>query len=60
MKLLSINEAAGQLGISTWTLYTWISQRKIQYVKIGRLSKFKQSFIDEYIEKNTVQVEERK
>lgn len=53
-KVLGIKEAAEQLGVSVNTLYSWISQRKIEYVKMGRLVKFRQSAIDRFIQDHTV------
>ncbi len=52
--VIGIKEAADQLGISVHTLYTWICLRKIEHVKVGRLIKFRQSAIDDYIRKHTV------
>lgn len=53
-RILSIKEASDRLGISMNTLYSWVSQRKIEYVKIGRLVKFKQSGIERFIRDHTV------
>jgi len=35
-KLLSIREAAELLGLSFWTLYGYVSQKRIPSYKIGR------------------------
>lgn len=43
---LTMDEAAKYLGISKLTLYGWISTRKLRYVKIGRLVKFKQDQLE--------------
>ncbi|OGW81628.1 MAG: hypothetical protein A3G33_08215 [Omnitrophica bacterium RIFCSPLOWO2_12_FULL_44_17] len=59
-KLISIKETAIQLGVSINTLYSWVYLRKIEYVKIGRLLKFKQGVIDEFITGHTVPLRERK
>lgn len=53
-KLLNIKEAAEYLGISANTLYQWVNQRKIKYIKIGRLLKFFKQDLDEFIESNVV------
>ncbi len=53
-RLLNIKEASEYLGISVNTLYSWVSQKKIDYVKIGRLTKFDLKVIDRYIENNTI------
>lgn len=53
-RLLTIPEAAAYLGLSKLTLYEWVSQRKIEYVKVGRLVKFDQRELERWIEKHTV------
>ena len=54
-RLLTIKEASEYLGISVNTLYSWVSQKKIDYVKIGRLTKLEQKVVDRYIENNTIE-----
>ena len=54
-RLITIKEASEYLGISVNTLYSWVSQRKIDYVKIGRLTKFDLRVIDKFIENNSVE-----
>jgi excisionase family DNA binding protein len=54
MRLLNIQEVAQYTGLSVHTLYTMVSQRRIPYVKMGRLTKFDQQAIDDWIAKNTV------
>lgn len=53
-QLLTVSETAAYLGISKLTVYDWISQRKIEYVKIGRLVKFDQRILDKWIDQHTV------
>ncbi len=55
-RLLTIPEAAAYLGLSKLTLYEWVSQRKIEYIKVGRLVKFDQRQLERWIEKHTVKV----
>ena len=50
--LLSVPEAAELLGIKTWTLYQWMSQRRVAYVKVGRLTKLRQEDIAAFIARN--------
>ena len=57
-KIISIREAAEQLGVRVNTLYSWVYLHKIEYVKIGRLVKFKQSTIDRFVEEHTVALRE--
>ena len=52
--LLTMDEAAKYLGISKLTLYGWVSARKLGYVKIGRLVKFKQAQLDAWIDRHTI------
>jgi excisionase family DNA binding protein len=52
--LLTMDEAAKYLGISKLTLYGWVSSRKLGYVKIGRLVKFKQTQLDAWIDQHTI------
>ena len=53
-RLVNIKEAAEYTGLSVHTLYTMVSQRRIPYVKMGRLTKFDLRLLDEWIAKNTV------
>ena len=53
-RLLTIKEVAGYTGLSVHTLYTMVSQRRIPYVKVGRLTKFDLRLLDDWISKNTV------
>lgn len=50
--LLSVPEAAALLGIKVWTLRQWLSQRRIAFVKIGRLTKLRPEDITVFIECN--------
>lgn len=53
-KLLTMDEASEYLGISKLTLYGWVSSRKLGFVKVGRLVKFRQEHLDRWIEQHTV------
>jgi excisionase family DNA binding protein len=50
--LLSVPEAAELLGIKVWTLRQWLSQQRIAFIKIGRLTKLKQEDITAFINRN--------
>jgi excisionase family DNA binding protein len=56
--LLSVVEAAQYLGISKGTLYNWMSMRRIEYVKVGRRTVFRQAALDRFINENTVPTRE--
>ncbi len=53
-RLLNVKETAEYTGLSVHTLYTMVSQRRIPYVKVGRLTKFDLTLLDEWIKTNTV------
>ncbi len=53
---MTIKEESEYLGISVNTLYSWVSQKKIDYVKMGRLTKFNLKAIDKFIENGSVEV----
>ncbi|BFU96792.1 MAG: hypothetical protein NTNFB02_35140 [Nitrospira sp.] len=52
--LVNIQEASQYIGLSVHTVYTMVSQRRIPFVKIGRLTKFDIRLLDDWIKKNTV------
>lgn len=54
MQLLSVKEAGLYTGLSTHTLYTMVSQRRIPYVKVGRLTKFNVELLDAWLKQHTV------
>ena len=53
-RFLDIQETARHLGVSTTTLYKWVNQRKIPYIKLGRLVKFDPLKLEEWIRQQTV------
>lgn len=53
-KLFSIKEASKYTGLSVHTLYTMTSQKRIPYVKVGRLTKFDLDTLDKWIKHQTV------
>lgn len=53
-KLTGVAEAAEYTGLSVHTVYAMVSQRRIPYVKVGRLVKFDLGMLDAWIQKNTV------
>jgi excisionase family DNA binding protein len=50
--LLDVSEAAALLGIKAWTLRQWLSQRRITFIKVGRLTKLRHADIEAFIELN--------
>ncbi|MBM3299448.1 MAG: helix-turn-helix domain-containing protein [Deltaproteobacteria bacterium] len=53
-RLLNVQEAATFTGLSPHTLYTMVSQRRIPYVKVGRLTKFDLWLLEEWLKQHTV------
>jgi excisionase family DNA binding protein len=53
-RLIDIREAAEYTGLSVHTLYTMVSQRRVPFVKVGRLVKFDVGLLDAWIKQNTV------
>lgn len=52
-QLLDMKEASSYLGVSATTLYTWVIQKKIPFVKVGRLNKFRKKDLDQWLERRT-------
>jgi excisionase family DNA binding protein len=52
--LLSVEEAAEQLGISVGTMRNWLAMRRLEHVKVGRLTRIPQTAIDRYIAAHTI------
>jgi len=53
-RLVNIQAASEYLGLSVHTLYTMVSQRRIPFVKVGRLTKFDVSLLDKWISQHTI------
>lgn len=49
-KLMTINEAAAYLGLSVHTLYSWTSQRRVPFVKLGNRVRFDPRKLDAWLE----------
>ena len=56
---LSVDEIAGHLGIKRDTVYKWISERQMPGHKIGRLWKFNQKEVDEWVTSGDASVSQR-
>ena len=53
-------QAADYLGIAVNTLNHWICDRRIAFVKMGSLVKFRQADLDRFIARNVRGTEKRK
>ena len=51
---LSNDQAAAYLGCTPGTLRVWTSQRRVPYVKVGRLTRFLREDLEEYVRKRRV------
>jgi excisionase family DNA binding protein len=51
-RLLTIREAAGYLAVSVSTLYGWVWQRRVPFVKVGRALRFDLQDLEDFIEAN--------
>ena len=57
-KLLSPQELSAALNISIETVYAWTSQKRIPYIKMGRLVRFNADEVNKWLERQRVQVSE--
>lgn len=54
MRLLTVREAAAQLGLKPATIRFWIWTRKLAHVKVGRAVRVREETIKDLIERGTV------
>lgn len=50
----TLKETAIFLSLSEGTLYNWIHQKKIKYIKIGNNVRFSKKYLEDLINKNTI------
>ena len=55
-QLLTIQELSEYIGITVNTAYSWVSQKKIPYIHVGRLVRFDIDKINEWLDKNSTSV----
>jgi len=53
-KLLSVQEVAILLGVHRVTIYDWVSQKRIPFVKVGARTMFDPREIERWLEESTV------
>lgn len=53
-RFLGVRELADYLGIKVGTIYVWVCQKKISYIKVGRLVKFDLQKIDSWLKERTI------
>ena len=49
-KLMTVDEAAAYLGLSVHTLYSWTSQRKVPFIKLGNRVRFDRKKLDAWLD----------
>ena len=54
LPLLTIEQVATYTGLSVHTLYTMVSQRRIPFVKVGRLVRFDPGHLEDWLANHTV------
>jgi excisionase family DNA binding protein len=57
-ELVNVSEAARLLGLAQVTVRTWIAQRRIGVVRLGRAVRIPLSEIDRLIERSTIPARE--
>ena len=55
--LMDMKQAASYLCIKVSTLYQFCMRKEILVVKIGRLNRFRRQDLDDFIRKNTTEVQ---
>jgi excisionase family DNA binding protein len=50
--LITVQDAAKFLAVSTSTLYGWVYQRRIPFVKVGRSLRFELAELQKFIQAN--------
>lgn len=55
IRLLTVREAAQYLAISPSTLYGWVWQRRIPFVKVGRAVRFDIVELNDFIDRSRTQ-----
>lgn len=54
-KLLSVNQLADILGLRKITIYEWVRNNKIPFIKLGKRVLFYPNDIEEFIKTNRVE-----
>ena len=53
--LFTVQELAAYLHVAPGTVYNWVCQRRIQYIKMHRLLRFDKRVIDTWLLENSVE-----
>ena len=55
-KYISPSQLAQNLNVSKFTVYDWVYDRKIPFVKIGKLVRFNEEDIEKWLKEKTIQL----
>ena len=58
LELLTVQDAARLLAVSISTIYGWVWQRRIPFVKIGRAVRFDMADLERFIAQNRTRARE--
>jgi excisionase family DNA binding protein len=53
-QLVNVSEAAQFLAVSPSTLYGWVWQRRISYIKVGRAVRFDMADLERFVAENRI------
>lgn len=53
-RFININELSQYIGLTKGTLYVWVCQKKIPYLKLGKLVKFDLREIEDWMKDKRV------
>jgi excisionase family DNA binding protein len=54
-QLVNVSEAAQFLAVSPSTLYGWVWQRRIPFVKVGRAVRFDMADLERFVTQNRIE-----
>jgi excisionase family DNA binding protein len=54
----NFEEAAYYIGCTTGTLKVWASKRRVPYVKVGRLTRFRKKDLDKWLDSRLVEAQQ--
>jgi excisionase family DNA binding protein len=57
--LITVQEAAKFLAVSTSTLYGWVYHRRIPFVKVGRALRFERVELQRFIQSNRFHIQSK-
>jgi excisionase family DNA binding protein len=58
--LLTIKEAASELGVKPCTIRAWLAVRKLTFVRCGRAIRIPITSLERFVRENTVPMQEKR